>query len=148
MAILKKAKPGEIIIGRLNHGDDLLEEITGICRSEDIRLGRVEALGAVQKARLGYYDQGMREYRFFTLDTHLEITKLVGNISIKDGDPFVHAHITLADEAGNAFGGHLAPGTVVFACEFVIQSFEGPPLVRDFDEVTGLALWPETCEGK
>ena len=33
----------------------------------------------------------------------------------------VHAHVTLGDAEGRAFGGHLAAGTPVFACEFVIQ---------------------------
>ena len=53
----------------------------------------------------------------------------------------VHAHVTLSDEQGNAFGGHLAPGTVIFACEFVIQELAGDALTRGFDEQTGLPLW-------
>lgn len=128
-------------MGKLSYGCDLLEELTAICRKENIRLGRIEALGAVQEARLGFYDQQRREYQFLTLSEPLEITMLIGNISLKDGDPFVHAHITLADEAGKAFGGHLAPGTVVFACEFIIVSFDGPVFERDFDGKTGLPLW-------
>jgi predicted DNA-binding protein with PD1-like motif len=141
MAMMRKVKSREAFIGKLSHGSDLLEEITDICRKEDIRLGRVEALGAVQKARLGFYNQQTREYQFLEFNQPLEITKLVGNVSLKEGDPFVHAHVTLADKAGNAYGGHLAPGTLVFACEFVLEAFEGPILERDFDEVTGLSLW-------
>jgi predicted DNA-binding protein with PD1-like motif len=141
MGIMRKVKPREVFMGKLSHGSDLLEEITDICQKEDIRLGRVEALGAVQKARLGFYNQRTHEYQFLEFDQPLEITKLTGNVSLKDGHPFVHAHVTLADKAGNAYGGHLAPGTVVFACEFVLESFDGPILERDFDEVTGLSLW-------
>lgn len=47
----------------------------------------------------------------------------------------------LAHGAGTTFGGHLAPGTLVFACECVIQVLEGPQLVRRWDEQTGLPLW-------
>jgi len=118
-----------------------LEELTGICRENNIQLGRIEALGAVKKARLGYYNQQTHEYQFFTLDQTLEITKLVGNISLKDGSPIVHAHITLADKTGKAYGGHLATGTVVFACEFIIEVFDGPVFERKFDKETGLPLW-------
>lgn len=128
-------------MGRLAHGADLLEEITSACTAQNIRLGRLEAIGAVQRARLGYYDQKTREYRFFTIDRPLEITALTGNVSAKEGEPMVHAHVTLADEAGNAFGGHLAPGTIVFACEVIIEPFEGEMLERTFDEETGLPLW-------
>ena len=141
MAIIKRVKPRELFIGKLSYGSDLLEEITDICRKENIQLGRVEALGAVQRARLGFYNQQTHEYQFFVLDQPLEITKLVGNVSLKNGNPFVHAHITLADKAGNAYGGHLAPGTVVFAGEFMLETFDGPILERDLDETTGLYLW-------
>ena len=141
MTIKKKVKSKELFMGKLSYGCDLLEELTAICQKEDIRLGRIEALGAVQKAHIGFYDQQTREYQFHTLSRPLEITKLIGNVSLKEANPFVHAHITLADEEGKAFGGHLAPGTVVFACEFIIESFDGPEFERGFDEETGLPLW-------
>ena len=141
MTIMKKIKPKEVYIGKLRHGGDLLEEITDMCRKKNIHLGRIEAIGAVSKARLGFYNQQTREYQFFTIDQSLEITKLVGNVSLKDGNPIVHAHITLADKTGKAYGGHLAAGTVVFACEFILEAFEGPILERGFDEETGLPLW-------
>ena len=141
MAIFKKVKSIEKFMGKLSHGGDLLEEITNICRKVNIQLGRVEALGAVQKARLAFYNQQAQEYQFFSINQSLEITKLIGNISLKDGDPFVHAHITLADKTGKTYGGHLASGTVVFACEFILEAFEGPILERKFDKVTGLFLW-------
>ncbi len=141
MAMMKKISPQQVYMGKLQHGADLLEEITQTCNRENIRLGRIQAIGAVQRARLAYYNQKTREYRFFTIDQALEILNLSGNISLKDGEPMVHAHITLADDAGNAYGGHVAPGTVVFACEIVIESFEGPAFERSFDEETGLPLW-------
>ena len=138
---MNKVQSRQLFIGKLDYGSDLLEEISLICQKEDIELGRVEALGAVQKACIGYYDQKAREYRFIELNRHLEITHLIGNISFKDGAPMVHAHITLADESGNAYGGHLSPGTIVFACEFILEVFDGPLLNRAFDQQTGLPLW-------
>jgi hypothetical protein len=141
MAMMRRIKPREVLTGRLSHGADLLEEITDICRKENIQLGWFEALGAVKKARLAFYNQETHDYEFLMLDEPLEITKLVGNVSLKDGNPFVHAHMTLADKAGNVYGGHLASGTVVFACEFILEIFDGPVLKRELDEVTGLSLW-------
>ena len=141
MAIYNEIKLNRIFMGRLNFGADLLEELTTVCRECGVHLGRIEALGAVRKARIGYYNQDSREYHFFEIDKHLEITKLVGNISIRDGEPMVHAHITLADSQGSAYGGHLAPGTIIFACEFIITSYDGPDYIRDYDSQTGLPLW-------
>lgn len=134
--------PGRTLTGRLQKGEDLLRGLEKVCREEKFRLGELRALGAVARARLGYYDQGRREYRFIAFDEPLEIVSLVANVSIKDGEPFVHAHVTLADSRGAAFGGHLAEGTEVFACEYTIteQLFDGA-IERSFDEATGLYLW-------
>jgi len=144
MAIIREVKSIGRLMGRLTHGADLLEELTGICIEKGIRLGRVEALGAVQKACIGYYDQNEREYMFNDLNEPLEILKVTGNVSIKDGAPVIHAHITLADSQGRAFGGHLAPGTIVFACEYIIEILDGEDLVRSFDQETDLPLWEYT----
>ena len=46
-------------------------------------------------------------------------------------------------EAVNAFGGHLAQGTIIFACEIIIHAFEGPELTISYDDITGLPLWRE-----
>ena len=141
MTMRREMHSQRYLIGRLPHGSDLLEEITRICREESVRLGRVDAIGAVRKARIAYYDQDARDYRYIEMDRELELTKLVGNVTLKEDQPMVHAHLTLADKEGKAFGGHLAPGTVVFACEFIIQVFDGPSLTRSYDQETGLQLW-------
>jgi uncharacterized protein len=138
---MHQVSPTRTFMGGLDHNDDLLEALTKICINEGIQLGRVEAIGAVKKAALGYYDQDKKEYSYFTIERHLEILNLTGNISLKDGKPFVHAHVTLADDEGNSFGGHLIPGTVIFACEAIIQAFDGPDFKREVEPVTGLPLW-------
>ncbi len=139
--MLKEVQHKSHFMGSFPCGTDLLEGLTGICEKENITLGRVEAIGAVQKACFGYYNQKSREYQFTEKNFEMEILKCSGNISLNDGKPMVHAHIILADEKGTAFGGHLAKGTVVFACEFIIQSFGGAEFIREFDDSTSLRLW-------
>jgi len=141
MTNFKAVTPKKIIMGKLSYGCDLLEELTKIATENGIRLGRIEAIGAVQKARIGFYNQAKHKYQFHLLNQPQEIVKLAGNISLKDGKPFVHAHITLADKLGKSCGGHLAEGTIVFACEFILEIFDGPEFIRCLDEETGLALW-------
>jgi uncharacterized protein len=141
MTEFKPVNSRDIFMGKLSYGCDLLEELTNVSTELGVRLGKIEAIGAVQKARIGFYNQETRIYQFYSIDHPLEITKLVGNISLKDGKPFVHAHITLSDESGKSYGGHLTTGTVVFACEFLLEAFDGPAFNRGFDEETGLSLW-------
>lgn len=133
---------GRAFIGRFESGKDLLEELNAFCKKENIRLGVFNLIGAVRNAKLGYYDQEKKQYTgCVELNKKLEIASCTGNISIKDGEIFVHAHITLADMEGKAFGGHLMPGTEIFAAEFFVQELIGQDLVRAKDEITGLPLW-------
>ncbi|MEO5370429.1 MAG: DNA-binding protein [Magnetococcus sp. DMHC-1] len=139
--MLLEVKPDRIFMGKLTHDSDLLEKLNRICQEKNITSGWLEGLGAVKRARVGFYDQNTQEYRYVDLDAPLEITHLVGNISSRDGQPFVHAHITFADHKGAAYGGHLAPGTIVFAGEILIRSFASTEFSRALDPVTGLYLW-------
>ncbi|OGC05932.1 hypothetical protein A2526_02115 [candidate division WOR-1 bacterium RIFOXYD2_FULL_36_8] len=133
---------GRVFIGRFECGDDLLEVLTEFCIKQNIRLGTFSLIGAVKRAKLGYYDQKEKQYvASINLDKKLEISSCMGNVSLKDNRPIVHAHITLADFDGKAFGGHLMPGTEVFAAEFFIQELTGGELVRNKDNATGLPLW-------
>jgi len=141
MAIVKELGTRRVFMGKLAHGADLLEEITTICVDNNIKLGRIEGLGAVKKSCLGFYSQDTKEYQYLTLDKNMEISNLVGNVSLKDGVPIVHAHITLSDEQGCAYGGHLAPDTIIFACEILVHELDGPEFRRGTDQVTGLPLW-------
>jgi predicted DNA-binding protein with PD1-like motif len=141
--------PGRTLMGRLPKGGDLLSALEKCCQDLGVKLGEVQALGAVSEAKVGYYDQAAQKYLFLELKRPMEILSLLGNVSLKDGKPFVHAHITLGEVNGQAWGGHLAAGTVVFACEYVIQEFisQESPLERALDKETGLFLWPEKLEG-
>lgn len=130
------------VIGQIGRDKDLYNEITRIAQDNNISVGRITGMGAVQSAKLAYYDQKTMKYYDIVIGEAMEIVSLYGNISTKEGKPFVHAHVVLSDEKGNGKGGHLLPGgTPVFACEIVIEEFDGPELIREFDEETGLALW-------
>lgn len=134
---------GRSFLGRFRNNTDFLAELDNFCLREKITLGVFSVIGALTKAKMGYYDQDKQKYvECVHLDKKLEITSCMGNISLKDGKPFVHAHVTLADLQGNCYGGHLMPGANVFAAEYFIQELTGGELERKFDSETGLQLWP------
>ena len=128
-------------IGRLSNGSDLYESIAKFCQYEDIQIGRITAIGAVKNAAVAYYDQRRKKYGTVKFKKEMEILSCLGNVSLKEGKPFVHVHIALADDKGKVFGGHLMPGTTVFACELFIEELDGKPLDRNLDEKSGLTLW-------
>ena len=131
-------------IGQLERNSDLYNGITRVVQENNITIGRLTGIGAVQKAKLAYYDQKLMKYDEIEVREPMEILALNGNVSLKDGKPFVHAHVILGDEKGIAKGGHLLPGgTPVFACEVTIEEYDGPPLEGGIDKSTGLTLWPK-----
>jgi len=133
---------GRVFIGRFGAKRDLLEELTGLCKKENIRLGVFSVIGAVTSAKLGYYKQDEKKYAdCVSLDKKLEIASCTGNISLLDSEIFVHAHITLADHDGTAYGGHLMPGSKIFAAEYYVKELKGAVLERARDPETGLNLW-------
>ena len=76
---------------------------------------------------------------FVPLTNHLKLRALPGTYPSRT-EILLYTH-TLADTSGQAHGGHLAPDTIVFACEWVIEAFDGIELEREFDSQTGLPLW-------
>ena len=128
------------LLVRLRYDADLVQSITELARSKGIEAGSFTAIGALKSARLGCYDQKGHEYREIRIDSACELTSCTGNVSLKDGEPFAHIHVVLADEAGNTKAGHLLEG-IVFAAEVHLRQLEGPKLERKYDEVTGLSLW-------
>jgi Predicted DNA-binding protein with PD1-like DNA-binding motif len=136
-----EATPGRIWVGRLATGDDLVEEIERICAEQEVRAAWVSALGALRRAAFAYYEQEERRYLELESSEHHEITSFVGNISIRDDRPFLHAHGSFASRSGTVVGGHLLLGCEVFVAEITIREMQGVELLRTPDEVTGLALW-------
>ena len=136
-----QAKLKRTFVGQLPHGADLYESLTKIAKNEDIKLGRVLAIGATTHAVVAFYDHTQKKYVNMEFPGSMEILTCNGNVSLRDGKPFVHVHILLGDRQGKVFGGHLMPGTKVFACEVFIDEFEGEELQRSYDEFSGLYLW-------
>ncbi|WP_297211404.1 MULTISPECIES: PPC domain-containing DNA-binding protein [Thermodesulfovibrio] len=138
--MIKDFKIKRILQGRLFKGDEIVASITKIARDKGITAGVVNGIGAVERAKIGYYDQRNRKYMSQEFSEPMEILSLKGNISIKDNEPFPHIHVVLSREDYSSIGGHLFEAQV-FAFEFEIIEFEGTAYERGFDEDTGLFLW-------
>jgi uncharacterized protein len=136
-----EAAAGRAFVGRLETGADLVEGIERFCAEQGITAAQVTVVGAVRRARYAYYEQDAHHYRELGSETHHEITGFVGNVSLRDDRPFLHAHATFADMEGATVGGHVLRGTEVFAAEVMIRELGGVALVRRPDAATGLALW-------
>jgi uncharacterized protein len=127
-------------MARLDHGADFLHQVGLLARKEGFQTGIFTAIGAFSMAELANYDQASREYHRIPIEGPVELLSCHGNLSLRDGQPFVHAHAVLGDSQGKVLGGHLAKGTV-FAAELCLQELLGEPFRREYDPMTGLYLW-------
>jgi predicted DNA-binding protein with PD1-like motif len=125
---------------RVKHNSNFIQFITDLAVEKKIKVATFTAVGALKWAKLGFYDQLKHEYQEIKLDSPFEIACCLGNISIKDGKTFVHAHAVLADKKGDTKAGHLLEGKV-FAAEVHLRELKGVKLERKYDVITGLSLW-------
>jgi len=135
-----KLDVGRNLVVRAKHDSDLVEFLTELAKKNRIMAATFTAIGALKHAKLGFYDQKTLEYLETVLSSPQEIASCIGNISMKEGQAFVHAHAVLADRDGNTKAGHLLAGKV-FAAEIHLIELLGTKLVRKNDAVTGLSIW-------
>ena len=136
-----EGRVGRFLFFRVEEGSDLLMAIGECASSAGVRAGLLACIGALARARLGYY-LGSGRYKTIELEGPLEIASCLGNISEgPDGELVVHAHICVCDGEGRAYGGHLLEGCVVKpTAELAILELAGARLVRRLYEATGLKL--------
>ena len=125
---------------RLDLGEEIIAQLKKLCEDERIRLGRVEAIGATDRAVIGVYDLEKKEYYPEEINEFMEITSLNGNITTMEGKPYIHLHATLADQYHAVHGGHVLEMYVGATCELFITVPEGE-ITRTRDEALGINLW-------
>ncbi len=123
---VKISAPNRLIIAKLEKGDDIYKSLSKIVLDNDIKTGVLWMIGAVAKARIGYFNEESRKYEVHEINEPCEISGVSGNISLKNGKPFVHAHIHVSDKTGKTYGGHLLEGNIISVTGelFILESKE------------------------
>lgn len=136
-----KSDDGTAAMIRLERGEDLYEGVSQAATDLGIEAGTVQVIGGLTHAKFAYYNQGTKQYEEHEFPGGSEIASCIGNISIKDGEPFLHAHLVVSGSDGRALGGHLLPGSKVFLAEVYLRRLGGEAPVRKVDETLGLPVW-------
>jgi len=136
----------ELIVARLDVGDDILLSIKQVATEHDVTAGMFSLIGAVDYAKFGFYDPKKRIYKVrswtarFLNSPALEILSCQGNIGQLKGESIVHGHITMSGMRGEIIGGHLLEGCRINPTgELTLLKASGT-LTRHMDESLKLAL--------
>ena len=118
----------------LDQGEETVSVLTDWAASEGISAAQVTAVGAFERAVVGWFDRAAKAYRRVTVGERCEVLSLTGDIAIGPGDdgeaersqPHLHAVLGLSD--GTTRGGHLLEGHVRPTLEMVVR--EAPAQLR------------------
>jgi predicted DNA-binding protein with PD1-like motif len=123
----------------LKGGAKIPEDIVSIATREKDSTAKVEAIGGVDKLRLAYFNHKTKKYEEHDFEEFLEVTSLLGNLTLNDGKPFLHAHGTFGRRDLSVLGGHVVSAVVHPLLEVMITPTKNKAL-RKFDEELGLKV--------
>lgn len=135
----KQVAEGQFVLSIDNH-QEIVEALGAFCAEKNILAGEVRGIGAISEAVFRFLDPATKKYVDKAFDEQMEITALVGNISEKDGKPYLHIHLTCSRHDYSCVGGHLLSARINGACELVVDKWD-VPVGRQFDDETGLNLY-------
>ncbi len=124
---------------RLEPGELAIEGLTAFLRAEGVEFANVSAAGAVEWARLGYWNPDTRAYEYRDFPEQLEVVSFQGNASLKAGQPFLHLHGVFGRHDFSTVGGHIKEARVRPTLEVWLRT-ESIPVRRARDTATGLDL--------
>jgi predicted DNA-binding protein with PD1-like motif len=77
----------------LDAGEEAFATISRFAEQEGLDGAALTALGAFQRAKLGWFDLGERKYRSIPVEEQCEVLSLIGDLATGDDDkPSLHVH--------------------------------------------------------
>lgn len=136
---MKYKRFGEDIVARLEVGEEVIASLSDIAEREGVTFAEVSGIGAADDIAVSVYDVKAKKYFDNEFREPMEITSLLGTVSEKDGEPYIHIHAAACRRDGTAVGGHLKRAVISATCELVLHTVYGR-VPRFYDERTGLNL--------
>ena len=124
---------------RFESGEALAEQLIGWLTAHEIGYATMTGLGAVSNATVSYWNAEPREYEQHQLGEQMEVVSLIGNVTMKEGAPFTHIHVTLGRRDLSIVGGHLNDLVVNPNLEIELRP-DAAAVQRTLDDASGLYL--------
>jgi uncharacterized protein len=123
----------------LQTGDEIVATLTSFAREHRLRSSHFNAVGACSDATVAYFDWATKRYQEIPISEQTEVLSMVGDVTLEDEQPKIHAHVVLGKADATAHGGHLIAAHVRPTLEIVLTEVPRH-LRRRFDPASGLAL--------
>lgn len=122
---------------RIKPGKDLKKSIEKFVKEHDIKAGFIiTCVAGLSQATLRMAGARPDSQDIRTYAGDFELTSLVGTVSVNG----VHLHVSISDNNGQSFGGHLKEGCIIHpTAEIVIGEDDNVTYAREHDDDTGFA---------
>jgi predicted DNA-binding protein with PD1-like motif len=113
----------------LDAGEEAFAAITAFAAATKLDAASLTAIGAFERATVGWFDLAKKTYKPIEIDSQCEGLSLLGDIAMgDDGKPSLHMHAVLGMSDGTTRGGHFLSGIVRPTLEVTIM--ETPARLR------------------
>jgi predicted DNA-binding protein with PD1-like motif len=127
-------------------GEESVAGLTDWAEKQRIRAARLTGIGGFRDVELGFFDPAERDYRRIPVREQVEVLSLLGDITMGEEGPEVHAHVVVGLSDGTTRGGHLLSGEVWPTLEVLVSQVP-TYLARRHDPATGLAVIDLSASG-
>lgn len=124
----------------LEPGEEAFARLTTFATEQGITAASLTAIGAFEKAVVGWFDVQSKSYRRIPVPEQCEVLSAIGDIAVDDsGKSSLHVHAVLGLGDGSTRGGHLLEGFVQPTLEVTVLESPGYLRRRKRSEL-GIAL--------
>ena len=112
---------GQVHVLILDSGEEAFAALTRFANDAGVTAASLSAIGAFEKATVGWFDFGSKTYKKIEVSEQCEVLSALGDVAVgDDGKASLHIHIVLGLSDGSTRGGHLLAGTVRPTLEVVL----------------------------
>jgi hypothetical protein len=105
----------------LDSGEEAFAALTKFANDAGITAASLTAIGAFERATVGWFDVDRRTYKEIEVSQQCEVLSAIGDVAVgDDGKASLHVHVVLGLSDGTTRGGHLLNGKVRPTLEVVL----------------------------
>jgi uncharacterized protein len=121
--------PSSIRVVILDAGEEAFAALTKFANDERLSAASFTAIGAFERATIGWFDLAAKSYRKIEVNEQCEVLSAIGDVAVgDDGNASLHVHVVLGLSDGSTRGGHFLSGLVRPTLEVVLT--EAPETLR------------------
>jgi uncharacterized protein len=101
-------------------GDEAFSGLLEFAEKYHVTSAHFTAIGALNGARLGWFDPQRKMYKKISIDGQHEVMGMSGDIALYKGKPVVHTHMLVGSPDGTTQGGHVLAAYVSPTLEVMV----------------------------